>query len=253
MFELREALEALVMPLPIALSLISVGMVCYLVGGRRPAFIAAIAGGALAATASCGLVGTWLLRPLEDQYSGIVDASRLRPAPRYVVVLGGGYRPEPGVPVTTALDGDAVVRLTEGVVLMRQLPGTRLILSGGAVGGNPPSADGYERAALALGVPAASIIVIETPRTTGEEIRALKHRVEQQRVLLVTSAAHMRRAMAYCRMFHVNAMPAPSGKLTRTGAGWSLGALLPSGRGLRKTEVAWHEYLGLLALEMSGR
>jgi hypothetical protein len=43
-------------------------------------------------------------------------------------------------------------------------------------------------------------------------------------------------------------IPAPTGQLVRRSALADLGAWFPSSRGLRKTERALHEYLGLTAL-----
>ena len=235
-FALKEVLERLATPPPVAGILAAIGAVSWFLGRRRTGFTIATCGILLVAAASTGLVGSSLLRPLEDRYPGITDAHVLVPAPQYIVVLGAGYHPDAGLPVTAALDADAVVRLAEGVILLRQLPQARLIVSGGSVGGNPASARGYARAAEALGVPAGSIEAIDTPRTTEEEIRALSERVHQAPVLLVTSAFHMPRAMAYCALFHVLAIPAPTGNLTRPDDGRSLAALVPSAGGLRKTE-----------------
>jgi uncharacterized SAM-binding protein YcdF (DUF218 family) len=252
-FALRETLEALLMPLPIAGVLAAAGVAACLRGSRRSG-AALVAGGILLiAAGSTGFVGSSLLRPLEARYPPIADAHGLQPVPRYIVVLGAGYRPYPGLPVTAALEAQAVVRLAEGVILVRQLPQAHLIVSGGPAGGDPPSADGYALAAAALGVRAAAIEVIDTPRSTGEEIAALRERVHSAPVLLVTSAFHMPRAMAYCARFHVLAIPAPTGNLTRPGVRWTVGAWIPSASGLRRTELAWHEYLGLLALRLGVR
>ena len=253
MFALRELLETLVAPLPVAGMLAGIGAAsCYL-GRRRAGSILLACGILLIAGASTSLVGGSLLRPLEYRYPAITNVHALTRAPRYIAVLGAGYRPYANLPVTAELDAEAVVRIAQGVILMRQLPQARIIVSGGSVGGNPPSAHGYARAAAALGVPAASIEILDTPRTTGEEIRALSERVHQEPVLLVTSAFHMPRAMAYCSLLHVFAIPAPTGNLTRPTDGWTLSDLIPSAGGLRKTELAWHEYLGLLALRLGAR
>jgi len=59
----------------------------------------------------------------------------------------------------------------------------------------------------------------------------------------------MPRAMALCQRFGVRAIAAPTGNLTGNleADAW---LPLPSGTALRKSETAWHEYLGLLALEL---
>jgi uncharacterized SAM-binding protein YcdF (DUF218 family) len=250
MFELKKALDALLMPLPIATFLVIGGILAWRLRRGRLARIALIAGGAVALAASLAPVSNALLRPLEYRYRATLYATSIIPAPRYVAVLGSGYAPNDDLPVTAALEPDAVVRLAEGIRLLRQLPGAQLIASGGATRGNPPSARGYARAAAALGVSAGSIIVIDTPRDTGAEIAAIRNIVGDASLLLVTSAAHMPRAMAHCARIGLHAVPAPTGNRTRLSGSWTIGALLPSGGSLRNTEIALHEYFGLLALKL---
>jgi uncharacterized SAM-binding protein YcdF (DUF218 family) len=188
-----------------------------------------------------------LLRPLETRYPAVLDASILRPAPQYVAVLGSGYYPRVGLPVTAALDAVGVVRLAEGVRLLRQLPGSRLIVSGGPQRNEPAVARGYALAATALGVATDSVVLLDTPRDTAAEMRALHSRIGDAAVLLVTSAAHMPRAMALARREGLHATAAPTGNLTQRSGPWTP---LPSGSSLRESEIALHEYEGLLAFEL---
>ena len=245
---LKMLLSAWLMPLPISLIVVCSGLL-FRLGGRRRLGRTLIAAGAIFALgAATGPVADCLLRPLESRYQAVLDASVLKSAPRYVAVLGSGYRARNGLPVTAALDSDGVVRLTEGVRLFRQLPGSLLILSGGSQRGEAPIARGYELAAAGLGVPAAATILMDTPVDTAAEIRAIRARVGDSPVLLVTSAAHMPRAMMYCQRSGLHAIAAPTGNLSDPDGretGW---LPLPSGTSLRKTETAFHEYLGLLAL-----
>jgi uncharacterized SAM-binding protein YcdF (DUF218 family) len=250
MSTLKLALGIWLMPLPISLLLVCTGLLLKLTGRRRVA--GALIGGGVIVTlaAALGPIANGLLRPLETRYSAVLDASALSSAPRYVAVLGSGYSPREALPVTAALDGIGVVRLAEGIRLFRQLPGARLILSGGPVGDEPPVARGYALAAAALGVPAAAVILSDSARNTGEEIRALRAQVGDATVLLVTSAAHMPRAMALSRQEGLHAIAAPTGNLTRAGGPGEFWLALPSGTSLRKSETALHEYEGLLALEL---
>ena len=241
---MKLTLGAWLLPLPIAMIAVCAGLVFGLVGRRRTARALIAAGVMLAVAATLGPVGNALLRPLESRYSAVRDASLLPSVPHYVAVLGSGYSPRDGLPVTAALDADGVVRLAEGIRLFRQIPGARLILSGGPQRGEPPIARGYALAAAALGVSPAAMILIEEPLDTGAEIRAIHSRIGDANVLLVTSAAHMPRAMALSGREGLHAIAAPTGNL----AGPSSWMPLPSGVSLRKSETAFHEYLGLLAL-----
>ncbi|MGH8139414.1 MAG: ElyC/SanA/YdcF family protein [Steroidobacteraceae bacterium] len=238
------------MPLPISLMLVCVGLLLKLSGRPRAGRIVLSVGVGIAVAATLNPVGRGLLLPLETRYHAVINATTLNPAPRYVVVLGSGYQPRDGLSVTEALGSTAVMRLAEGVRLYRQLPASSLIVSGGPLHGDPPGAKGYALAAVALGVPAASIILIDTPVDTGAEIRAIRARVGDAPVLLVTSAAHMPRAMEHCRRIGLHAIAAPTDNLADP-VGHTPGLLLlPSGTALRKTETAFHEYFGLLALSL---
>ena len=243
---LKLAADAWLLPLPIGLILICFGLLLRMSARRAAAGVLIALGITVAVAATLGPIANMLLRPLETRYPAVLDASALQPLPQYVAVLGSGYTPRAGLPVTAALDAAGVVRLAEGVRLLRQLHGAQLIVSGGPRRHEPAVARGYALAATALGVSADSVILLDTPTDTAAEIRALHIRIGDATVLLVTSAAHMPRAMALSRREGLHAMAAPTGNLA-IDSNWSP---LPSGSSLRKSETALHEYEGLVALEM---
>ncbi len=250
MLRIKGALGTLLSPFPCALLLVVVGLLVRGRGRRRLGGVLIWSGAGVLIAASLGPVSSALLRPLEGRYPAVLDAALLQPQPRYIAVLGSGYRARAGWPVTTALGSDAMIRLSEGVRLFRQLPGSLLIVSGGSMGDDPPSARGYLIAAQTLGVPQTSIIVNDKPLDTMQEIRAIQARVGTSPVVLVTEAFHMPRAMADCARLGVQAIPAPTGNLADPVSNWTAGVLVPSGLSLHKTELALHEYVGLLALNL---
>ncbi len=193
-----------------------------------------------------------LLEPLESQYPAVLNAGALAPPPRFVVVLGAGAQEQAGWPITAELTPTSLVRLAEGLRLLRQLGDARLIVSGGSAHGQLATARGYAQAAEALGVAATRLIINDTPLDTRAEIRNIRAEVADAPVLLVTSAAHMPRAMAYCRKYGVRAIAAPTGYLAQPAARWDLLAFLPTSSALQKSETALHEYLGLLSLRWGG-
>jgi uncharacterized SAM-binding protein YcdF (DUF218 family) len=245
---LKLILGAWLLPLPLSALAVCLGLLFLRAGSRRTAFALLVGGALLGFGASFGPVADSLLLPLEERYAPVLDVTTLPMAPRYVVVLGSGYRPRPALPVTAALDASGVVRLAEGVRLYRQLPGVPLIVSGGAPRGNGPIAHGYALAAIALGVPPASIVLLDTPLDTGMEIRAIHERVGDATVLLVTSAAHMPRAMALSGRDGLHAIAAPTGNLVTPSVPGAIRIAGLSGAALIRSETAIHEYLGLLAL-----
>ena len=248
MMTLKAVVGLVLMPLPIAGALLVVAAVLWRRHCASWARLTACAAAVVVVAATTGVVPDLLLFALEQNFPPVLDARLLPLQPRFIVVLGSGYDPGDGLPITAALDEVAVVRLAEGIRLQRQLAGSVLILSGGPTATHPPSAYGYREAALALGVAANSLMVIDTPVDTATEIRDLRAKVGGDAVLLVTSGPHMRRAMAYCARWGVRAIPAPAGTLVRH-IGWrDLASWLPSARNLLKSETVLHEYYGLVSL-----
>lgn len=195
-------------------------------------------------------VGDALLGPLERQYSPLRDDQTL-PFVGYVVVLGSSYAPRTGIPVTGALDEDGLARVVEGVRLVRARGIAKLVVSGGAVTGETPSALGYAMLARSLGVDAASLVVLDDSLDTTDEARAIATVVGAARFILVTSAYHMPRAVRLMRRAGLHPIPAPTAQRVAEASGFRPGRWLPSSRGLRKSEHALHEYLGLVALALS--
>lgn len=190
-------------------------------------------------------VGDLLLSPLERRYPPLADQAMVLQA-RCVVVLGSGYAPRDGVPITAALDEIGLVRIAEGFRLLKTLGAAQLVVSGGATKGHGAAAWGYARLAHDFGVPDSAVLVLDSALDTAQEARVIKQRLGRTPFLLVTSAWHMPRAMLQMSRDGVVAIPAPTGQLTGRPRVWS--DWLPSAAGLKRTELAIHEYAGLAAL-----
>jgi uncharacterized SAM-binding protein YcdF (DUF218 family) len=246
---IKLAVDTFVAPLPLALIVGVAAAVCGWRGRRRWALALLIVTAAIVFVGGMVPVGNAVLRPLEDSYPPLVVA-RL-PEVRYVVVLGSGYSPRDDVPITAALDEEGLRRIVEGVILARRLSGAKLIVSGGASVGRAAPALGYARLAGDLGVPSSSIVVLDRARDTYEEAQAIVARVGSTPFILVTSAAHMPRAIWLMRHEGANPIAAPTGQLADVPlreTGWSV--WLPSSGGLLRVQLALHEYLGLAAARL---
>jgi uncharacterized SAM-binding protein YcdF (DUF218 family) len=195
---------------------------------------------------SIPLVGQALLHPLESKYAPL--AGDQPPESRYIVVLGSGYAPHDDIPVTAALDSDGLVRVVEAVRLAQGLQGSRLIVSGGAMPGRVPPAQGYARLARSLGIPQQTIIVSDQSLDTRDEARAVAKLLGRSPFLLVTSAYHMPRAMLVMKQAGTNPIAAPTGQRAFGPAQISWRSFLPGSNGLGDSERALHEYLGLAAI-----
>jgi uncharacterized SAM-binding protein YcdF (DUF218 family) len=201
-----------------------------LVWGRPPG---SIGGVAVALTVTAVLLYLFAIDPVSRTVMGRLETAfspavpgELRDA-EAVVVLGGGVTwNSPAEVLLNALDGgegeggedssslsvEAESRLLYGVRLARRL-GLPLVVSGGRVLSAPvvpPEAEVAARLAVDLGVPAEMVLEESASRTTGENARLTRERYGFDRVILVTSAYHMRRSLFAFSRAGMKAVAAPA-------------------------------------------
>jgi uncharacterized SAM-binding protein YcdF (DUF218 family) len=173
-----------------------------LMGTSRRRLALRLVWGAAAALAVCGLspLGDVLIKPLEDRFvRGDVGEDGAKIAG--IIVLGGAEDSRVvGRPELAALN-EAAERYIEGVVLARRLVHARLIFTGGSgalLSVQEPEAVRAGRLFEALGI-APDRITLETQSRDTYENAAFTARMVKpkpsERWLLVTSAAHMPRAI----------------------------------------------------------
>ena len=246
MFLLKKFVGALLTPLVFASILIMIGCLFRVFRRRRAAAAFVFVGVGVVYLSSLDPVGRALLAPLERRYPPLAPSTDLSNV-RYVVVLGSSYEPHDSVPVTAALDYVGLTRIVEGVRLAKRLDAARLVVSGG---GRTGSAIGYAELAHDLGISSDAIVVNDTPLDTGEEAKQSAQLVGAEPFLLVTSANHMPRAVRLLERAGAHPIPAPTDQRASSSARLGWASLLPGVDGLRDTQTALHEYLGLAALSV---
>lgn len=248
MHAIKQLVGALATPMGLALIVAMLGWLARAFDRRRLSaglFVAALAWLYLAATAP---FSDALLTPLETRYPPL--RTEQTPQVAYIVVLGSHYAPREALPVTAALGSEGLARIVEGVRLARVFPEARLVVSGGAVGGYQPSALGYAALARELGLDGNRMVVIDSPRDTAEEAAAVVKLLGATQFVLVTSASHMPRAMQLMSAAGARALAAPTAQRVHPDIAWTWRSFLPRASALRGSEMALHEYIGLLALSM---
>jgi len=247
MYILKQFVSSMANPLTIALLVAAIGASLRYLGRIQVASRLLIAAALIAYLGSIRPVADVLLAPLENRYPPLQVAD-VPGNVRHVVVLGSGYYPREGLPVSAALDAAGLARIVEGIRLIRLLDSSQLIVFGGAPEGRPPTAEGYAQLARELGVSESSLVILDEPLNTGEEAQALVDAIGDEPFILVTSASHMPRAMQLMRRSGARPIPAPTGHLVLGSWYHSYRFFIPGSYSVRKTERALHEYLGLLAL-----
>jgi uncharacterized SAM-binding protein YcdF (DUF218 family) len=260
MFLIKKLLSSLILPTTATLVLLSAAVVLLWMGRwQKLAKILASCALAILVLGTSDFFVNATLRPLEDHYRPLYPRAQLDAAisaagstPRWIVVLGGGDTPDPRVPANDQLSDSGLSRVVEGIRLLRLVPGTKLLLSGG-VGGKDKHADALGAVAISLGVTADQMELDKSAWDTEQEAHNLSPRFGHEPFFLVTSAFHMPRAMALFR--HAGAQPiaAPTHHLTLDVPGVSLAELFPTPDAMANLESGWHEYLGILWSKLRGK
>lgn len=244
MFELKKIVSSLLMPLPAMLILGFLGLVLIMFTTRRKTgclftFIALMG----IFLFSFQPVSTRLLMPLERQYSAFLPTEKTID---YVMVLGNGHVVDNDIPPTSELSRTALMRLSEGIRILRMYPGAKLILSGYAGGSDVSHARMLAKVAISLGVAKPDIILLETAQDTWEEAHQAAAFVQNRKVALVTSASHLKRAMIEFELAGIEPIPAPTNYLAHQNINQPWEKYSPKSRYLEQTERYWHETLGIL-------
>ena len=129
----------------------------------------------------------------------------------HIIVLGGGHGFDNRLPPNSLLSHNALGRLNEGIRLHRQLSNSKLVLSGFSASGRTTQAEMLQKTALLLGVDKESTIVQNEPKNTWEEAKIYSEKYgNSYPVILVTSAAHMERAVMVFKKFGIDPLSSPT-------------------------------------------
>jgi uncharacterized SAM-binding protein YcdF (DUF218 family) len=185
-----------------------------------------------------------LLHHLESQYKPLVKIPKNITK---IVVLGGGVGGHPNYPPNTRLNSASLSRLLEGIRIYRliSLRGNKpeLILSGGRVFRSPSNAGVMHNTAVILGVTPKKMKLENGSKDTYQEAIYLKKDVGTKPFILVTSAAHMPRAMALFKKQGMRPIPAPTQYLTGLNR-FTIRYYFPNSLNLIYSDIALHEYIG---------
>jgi len=255
-FILSKFLGLVILPSNLVVEIGLVGMVLLLTRYRRLASWLIVTSIVLTAFIGFSPLGNILMLPLEQRFPPW-DPSH--GPPDGIVVLGGSILPE--IATTRGDDSalnEAAERITATAELARKYPNARIVFTGGNASlfeDVTPEAAVAVRTFVALGIAPDRITAEEQSRNTVENAvfsRLIAQPKPGERWLLVTSASHMPRAIAVFRAagFPVEAYPVDY----RTRGPGDAVQLFPSiAIGLTQTDLAMHEWVGLLAYRLTGK
>jgi len=210
-----------------------------------------------------------ILVPVSDSFDEIQqEAESFRGAD--IVILGAGHTQDPRLPATSSLVGNSMLRLTEGIRLYRLIPGSRLVFSGFRDNwqGARSQAEVYAEAAMELGADLSDrsryAMLSPASDTWGESGAYKRFRIREaelnggenivRKVIVVTNAGHMPRAIAGFRKRGFNPVASPAGyEIKKDGdeeryLSFGFGDLVPSSEHTGRLKSAIKEYAGRVEL-----
>jgi uncharacterized SAM-binding protein YcdF (DUF218 family) len=254
-FILSKTLGFFALPSNMVATLAALGIVLMFTRFRRAGRVLATLGVVLLLLAGLSPLGNILIYPLEERFPPW-DASR--GAPNGIVVLGGAISPDVSAAHDTPALTEAAERLTAIAELAKTYPGTRIIYSGGnarllLVLGN--EAEYALRLFESFGIARERLMAEDKSRDTVENAlfsKALADPKPGERWLLVTSAYHMPRAIGIFRRagFPVEAYPVDWRTRGKVDLMMPFDSLTG---GLRRTDTAVREWVGLAAYWVTGQ
>ncbi|MGG6242253.1 YdcF family protein [Nodosilinea sp. AN01ver1] len=258
---LSKLLPLLLYPLGLACVLLMAALVLI---RRRPGWATGAIALALALllVSSNNWVATRVMRSLEWRYQDTLNL----PEAEAIVVLGGSIKPQlpPRPWVDVAEEGD---RVLHGARLYLAGKAPLLVFSGGRItwgqGQSRSEAADMAELAAALGVPTSAMLIEPNSLNTFENAaytQVLLNDLGIERILLVTSAMHMPRALAIFKKQGFETIPAPTDfhvvrdpadPTLTTWQGRAL-SLMPQSENLHYLSRALKEYLGTGIYRLKG-
>lgn len=224
--------------------------------GRRIVALSAI----LLLVAGLSPLGNWLVLPLENRFPRTdLEAG---PAPTGFIVLGGAELRYIGEGRDAPSLNEAGDRIVETALLAKQYDEAMVAISGGDAAMFYPSqseALGTAAILIGLGIGRQRLVLEDQSRDTYENALRVKAELAEKELLgpetrwvLITSAAHMPRAIGCFREVDFDVEPWPVDYRTR-GSEDAWRPFDKVSEGLRRVDMATREWAGLLAYWLAGR
>ena len=261
LFLLKKIISQFLNPTTVCFEVMVAGLILLLYPRRqRAGKIVITIGIGLFAFLSYPVISQILLRPLEHRYQPLFLSTESNTSndaaasvARWIVVLGGGHITDPKIPVTSQLSHASLVRTIEAVRLHRKIPGSKLVFSGGSVFEVHPEAETMATLAQEIGVSPEEIVLESESMDTADQAQHIKPIIGNNVFVLVTSAAHIPRAMGLFAKLDMHPIPAPTDYGSPDCQALYLSDFLPNPGSLVGIHSALHEYLGIIWSRLRGQ
>lgn len=250
-FTASKILSLFVYPLSLSLLLCLLALIFLRFRLMRTSFYSLLLGVGWLYLCSTAIFANFLMGTLERDYSpramSVIDNADA------IVLLGGATDGDTHMGTLADLNEHAD-RLVHAVALYKAGKAPLIMLSGGGIEGARPEAQQMKDILAVMGVPARHLLLenqsLNTHDNAVNSTRILKSR-HINRILLVTSAYHMRRSLALFEAEGLEVVPAPT-DFQRPVAKQVVPGWLPTVGSLQRTTIGLHEIVGYWAYRWKG-
>lgn len=246
---LKRFIAQFLMPVPLVVEIFILGWaLARFTRFKRTGMVCKIMSGCLFLAFSFGF-GSHYIFQIERKYQpfdpSIIECENLRGC--NILVLGQGMPTDSDLPIRYRVNATFCQRLFEGVRVSRLIPESQILVS---MAGDAPLKDKdafIKEFAGTVGLPKERFVLLNGARDTKEEVRLAHQLVRTNRLIVVSSATHIPRALEIARKQSISAIPSPCDytRQVATNAVYSITALpLPSSHGFELSNKAAHEWLG---------
>jgi uncharacterized SAM-binding protein YcdF (DUF218 family) len=187
------------------------------------------------------------INSLENDYECLLDSNKIKSA-EYIIILGGGYSDDANMPASSQLSLSSTARLVEGMRLKKINPSAKIIFSGGTqFNENNTQANLLYNAYLSLVNDTGKNILSEQAHNTKSEADEAYKIIGKRKLILVTTASHMPRAVYLFNKMGCNVIAAPCDFTVKN---LEYYPSFPNGMSIKQTEIAIHEYLAIMGYKL---
>jgi|YelNatPaOPRAMG01_1025707.scaffolds.fasta_scaffold88954_1 uncharacterized SAM-binding protein YcdF (DUF218 family) len=238
-----EFFQALILPSVFLFFLFLIGVVLIFLKKKKSSIIILVISLSFYYFFSITPIADFLILPLERKYSYPNQETIERP--NFLVVLSGGVKGR-NLSLPSVLGDSTLFRLNEALKIYSLRKKKPYII----VSGTSPIQE-YSKEALfganfleLYGIPKEKVSFEVFSKDTFEHAIELKKKIGNQEFLLITSAYHMPRAVYAFRKNGLNFIPVPTDYQAEKN--YTLLDFLPQPKNLRKSNLAFHEYFGII-------
>jgi len=183
-----------------------------------------------------------IISPLENQYK--FSAPALDNVENIVLLIGGVKKGD--LPISSKLEESSLFRAIKAVEIYFELTHKPNIIISGSdplFPSNRPAKD-IAKFIQNLNIPEENIILEEKSKNTYQSAKEVKKIIGQSPFVLVTSAYHLPRSVYIFRKMGLDPIPLPAD--FKAEENYHILDFFPDPQNLRKCDLAFHEYFGIL-------